>query len=224
MLALRELEVLDALDRGVGRADDALDELIFDRTGADPSELPLGARDRALIELRVATFGPLASVRINCVNCNEQLEAELDLTALPSDSAEADSIAVELDGRAVRVRLPRLADLRAARRADDPRVELIRRCCGDVRLDDMEITTVERAIEEADPMIDVSVELRCPACADDTNCRFDVSTHLWSEMERYGRRLTLEVHRLATRYGWTEAEVLALSPVRRRSYLELGSS
>jgi hypothetical protein len=31
----------------------------------------------------------------------------------------------------------------------------------------------------------------------------------------------LEVHALASHYGWTEPDVLALPPARRRAYLEM---
>jgi hypothetical protein len=40
-------------------------------------------------------------------------------------------------------------------------------------------------------------------------------------METYARRLLYDVHALASAYGWSEDEVLAVSPARRRCYLEM---
>ena len=37
-------------------------------------------------------------------------------------------------------------------------------------------------------------------------------------------RILREVHTLAAAYGWSEAEILALSPARRRVYLELAAA
>ena len=40
-------------------------------------------------------------------------------------------------------------------------------------------------------------------------------------VEMAARRLLPEVHALASSYGWSEKEILALSPARRRSYIAL---
>jgi hypothetical protein len=37
----------------------------------------------------------------------------------------------------------------------------------------------------------------------------------------HARSLLAEVHSLARAYGWTESEILALSPQRRSTYLEM---
>ena len=52
----------------------------------------------------------------------------------------------------------------------------------------------------------------------------DVPAFVWAEVDAWTRRLLVEVHSLAAAYGWNEHEILALSPVRRLSYLELASS
>jgi len=50
---------------------------------------------------------------------------------------------------------------------------------------------------------------------------FDILTYLWSEIEDWAQRLLLEVHTLALAYGWSERDILAMSPRRRRLYLEM---
>jgi len=50
---------------------------------------------------------------------------------------------------------------------------------------------------------------------------FDPAAFLLSEVDGYAARLTGEVHRLARAYGWSEASILEMSPVRRQRYLSL---
>lgn len=80
---------------------------------------------------------------------------------------------------------------------------------------------VVEALEAADPMGDLRVEVTCPACSHAWSAAFDVPGFLWEEVDRWARRTLLEVHTLASAYAWPEAEILRLSPTRRRLYLEL---
>jgi hypothetical protein len=48
-----------------------------------------------------------------------------------------------------------------------------------------------------------------------------VVNFLWSEIDGFCRRSLHQVHRLALAYGWTEAQILSLSPTRRGYYLGL---
>jgi hypothetical protein len=50
---------------------------------------------------------------------------------------------------------------------------------------------------------------------------FDVADYLWQELHAWAKDVLRSVHALAVAYGWREADVLALSPTRRRIYLEL---
>jgi hypothetical protein len=45
--------------------------------------------------------------------------------------------------------------------------------------------------------------------------------YLWTEVRAAARRLLLEVHALASSYGWREADVLEMSPPRRHAYLSM---
>ena len=49
----------------------------------------------------------------------------------------------------------------------------------------------------------------------------DIAGFFWAELDAWARRLLREIHTLARFYGWSEAEILALSPLRRRCYLEM---
>ncbi|MEL7046258.1 MAG: phage baseplate protein, partial [Pseudomonadota bacterium] len=75
-------------------------------------------------------------------------------------------------------------------------------------------------MEWADPQGNVELDITCPSCAEQWQSPFDIVAYLWSELEAWGQRLLGDIHALASAYGWTEAEVLAVTPWRRRQYLE----
>ena len=72
---------------------------------------------------------------------------------------------------------------------------------------------------EADPQGDVELALECPACGHAWRAGFDVASFLWAELDAWSRRTLDDVHVLASAYGWSENEILALGP-RRQHYLE----
>jgi hypothetical protein len=46
---------------------------------------------------------------------------------------------------------------------------------------------------------------------------------LWRALDRWARTALDEVRRLARGYGWSEQDILAMHPNRRRYYLERAS-
>jgi hypothetical protein len=140
-------------------------------------------------------------------------------------------VRVRHDGWDVRFRLPGVADLTAAARAADPRAALLTRCLVSARRDgtavpaaDLPVPVQRRiaeAVEAADPGADVTLNIGCPECGEATRAELDIASYLWTELDAWARDVLLDVHLLATAYGWSEPEILALSPVRRRYYLEL---
>jgi hypothetical protein len=128
----------------------------------------------------------------------------------------------------VRVRMPTTRDLAAIARAPDEasavRTLLERLVDGDGASDSspspVPLDRLTRALDEADPCIDVAIDMTCPACAHLWNAPFDIVEFLWEEIEVRARRLLDEVHVLASAYGWTETEILRLSDARRGAYLE----
>jgi len=70
-------------------------------------------------------------------------------------------------------------------------------------------------------MAEILVTLSCPVCGSECNQSLDIAAFLWEEIEARAKRLLMEVHALASAYGWTEKEILSLSECRRASYLEM---
>jgi len=81
------------------------------------------------------------------------------------------------------------------------------------------VSALADALGEADPLAAIVLALACPACGATTDVLLDPAALWWAEIERGARRTLVEVHRLASAYGWSET--LSLGPVRRAAYLEL---
>lgn len=187
--------------------------------------LPLGHRDRLLLDLRAGLFGPAVTFRAVCPCCGEALEAEIpDLRrgAPPTPGPHT----IDLDGHALRFRLPTGDDIAAAAVAPDPAAELVRRCllefAGPAHPD--LAGALLTASAELDPDADLRLELACAACSHVWSAAFDVVAFLSAELASRAPRLAREVALLARAFGWREADILALSPARRQLYLDLALS
>ena len=133
----------------------------------------------------------------------------------------------------VLLRPPTSADLLAAAEVppDRARAVVLARCVLDSRKGGRRVAAaalppavqerVAEAAAAADPRADITFDVPCPACGHRTKALLDPGAFLWEELDAWARGMLLDVHLLAAAYGWSEPEVLALSPLRRRRYLEL---
>jgi len=76
----------------------------------------------------------------------------------------------------------------------------------------------------ADPNADLLLNMVCPECSGQWSVGFDVPGYLWMEVRTWARRTFREVAVLAQAFGWSEAEIMAMSPSRRGDYLDLLSA
>jgi hypothetical protein len=83
------------------------------------------------------------------------------------------------------------------------------------------LARAESAMAEADPLAEVMVGLSCPECGSAFESDLDLGSFVWEEVGARARRLLQEIDTLARAYGWSEADVLALSEHRRSAYLGL---
>ncbi|MGD9527258.1 hypothetical protein [Pseudonocardia sp.] len=237
-VGLSGAQLLAVWEQGRGR--DQIDRGLVMWRAAEPdvpdAELavaPLGRRDAALLRLRTVTFGRHADCFVVCPACGAELEFDVDVDALVVDRPSEPSGHAEV-GRAgwrVRFRLPGAADVRAVRDERDPWLALARRCVVTAELDGApraaaDLPTevaqeVDAAMSGLDPQAELTLSMDCAGCGNRWDGRFDIGTYLWREIEVAGRRLLGEVDVLARAYGWSEDAILALSPGRRRSYLDL---
>ncbi|GAC1356110.1 MAG: hypothetical protein NVS4B11_00400 [Ktedonobacteraceae bacterium] len=199
--------------------------------------LSIGRRDAYLLTLRTHNFGWQLVSLATCPSCQEQLEISLLvadlLDAQPEQAADGVYI-VSVDEYTFHVRLPNSLDLAAivrSRDLDTARTHLMRRCIVQSMKDGLEVelamlpehvlATLSTHIEALDPLSEVHTDLDCPACGTRWQLLFDIVTFLWTEISVQARRLLREVHTLAHVYGWHEADILSMNPIRRQFYLEM---
>jgi hypothetical protein len=89
------------------------------------------------------------------------------------------------------------------------------------RWSESEIEEVAEKMALADPLAEIALSFECPVCQHNSEEVLDLSSFLWAEIETRAKRLLLEIHALATNYGWAESAILAMSDVRRATYLQM---
>ena len=226
-----------ALQHPLDRALTLLRAACPERGRAELGRMSVGVRDSLLLSLRERLFGGALRAVADCAQCGETLDLALTTGGLRAAPALVDPAApveheLEIDGIAIRFRLVDSFDLAAALSCDgaaETRRTLLDRVVIAAHREREPIGALPPAVEgrleerlaELDPQADVVLVLICPACDARWQAPFDVVSFLWSDIDRWARRLCGTVDALARVYGWSEADVLALSPYRRRIYLEL---
>ena len=198
--------------------------------------LPVGERDRRLLDLRRRTLGSSLESVARCPGCGLQVELAFTadaLTAVPPRETAYETV-LERGPLTLRLRLPTSEDLLAAEgcaTAAEARELLFRRSVLVARRDGSpvpveELTPEERAaaedaLAEADPQAEVRLTATCPGCGHRWQELFDAARFFAEELGVHARRLLGEVHALARAYGWNEGAILSLSARRRRAYLAM---
>jgi hypothetical protein len=229
--------------RDAGERQDAAERAVTILARAFPDEgaeamwrLSLGRRNGRLLDVRERLFGRRMEGYAECPHCGEPLELAMDTLALQNAPAETEASELELvtDDYAVRFRLIDSNDVQAAARErtlEAARALLVDRCVLEARHRDHRLAAAElpapvieqiaERMELCDPLADTTLALICPFCKNEWEIAFDIASFLDTEIQARARHLLWEVHTLAHAYAWSQEEILALSPRRRRDYLEL---
>ncbi len=237
---ITELALLSAWENGYGRpAPDRAVTLAAAVSGLPAdyvADLPLGACDRLLLELREQCFGARLDGLARCPRCGTELDVGLDVDELRAEGVcGADELraggasgadggrAVEVAGRTVTLRALTSRDIGSC---GGDRDRLLARCLvGEPVPPAAEVLdAVEARLDALDPQAARTIDLDCPSCRVSWAASVDVTEFVWTEVDRFARRLLHDIHTLATAYGWREADVLAISPARRRFYLQACTS
>ena len=202
------------------------------------SGLSIGSRDARLLALRKCMFGRQLDSITACPACRERLEFSMDVSDLGGSMSglTEERFQLAMDQYMVDFRSFNTRDLVAAAQYpddDEKYAVLMKRCVLDAHQDAEEIgpeklpphvlEALAARIAQTDPQADVQLALVCPTCAHRWDALFDIVSFFWSEIRSWAIRLLREVHVLASVYGWREADILAMTPLRRSLYLELAT-
>lgn len=198
----------------------------------------LGQRDRELLDLREYLFGPTLTGLTHCPQCHQPLEFAFTTTQIRAAGPTQDTpnpLVFEFEDIQIQYRLPNSYDLAALANSStdlsQARHLLLQRCILQVTrsgqslpLIDLAPTTLSALSTDMlahDPHLETTFTFQCPMCTSQWQTVFDIGAYLWTELSDQAKRLLNEVNILARNYGWREADILAMSSTRRRTYLAM---
>lgn len=208
----------------------------------------IGHRDACLLTLRERLFGSQLNGTTVCPQCRQRIELAFNASDIRVEPTMTHPIVpvdevmtLAAEGYRVHFRLPNTLDLEAIETNADVnqiREQLLHRCITSVvwegaekgdgepvnnptPLPTMLVDAIAERMAEADAQADTRIALSCPDCNHEWFSTFDIATYLAGEIHSWAKYLLREIHSLARAYGWREADILAMTPRRRRAYLEL---
>ena len=201
------------------------------------AQLSVGQRDGLLLALRQQLFGPQLACVADCPTCQDQAEITLKVADLQLPTPPVSlPLTLSVEGYEVQFRLPTGGDLvviATATNPDQAQQTLLNRCLisvhhqGNIVTDTpLPSTVLDRliaTIADMDPQADIRLNLTCPNCHHGWQLSFDIASFLQREIQTWAYRLLQDVHCLARAYGWSEAEIVAMTPQRRHLYVEMAS-
>jgi hypothetical protein len=216
---LDELTIEEACAAGQGAAQIA--SFLIGRCAADAKgpigieqarALSAGDREVVLRRIYAATFSNLLEAQVNCgAGCGELVSFEIDLAALDRVPAEAGPRhRVQIAQHVVECRVADGRDLETASHG----AQLALACVDGKRCDPDALASV---LARLDPNAECEIKLTCPGCGCEFSSWLDgfelIRRQVWTE-----GGILVQVDRLASAYGWAEADILALPRDRRLRY------
>lgn len=197
--------------------------------------LSIGDREFLIWHIRRRTRGDTVDAVVNCSSCDEKLDVSVTVDQLLHGAYEywPASHTETLAGTTVEFVVPTGAMQQAValRAIADPvgaAAELLQACIiaidGAVPTGPLPEAVSGELIDrfaELDPQAEALFEILCPHCDAGTTSVLDAGGHFLEEIEQRSRFLYREVHTLAWYYHWSEHDILALDPRKRRRYLAL---
>jgi hypothetical protein len=241
MHALTQAQLLDIWDAGSSASPWARAGLLLQAAWPENSAArwPLGVVNARLLELRRSVFGSWWKCVANCPACAQVAEVQLDITAMLAAAPNGDVADIQtwhvLDeaNGATRFRLPVLGDLARTDTVETPRASQLLHAIVEMPTSQTMIdasmlnqpipirSEIEQQLLQLDPLAAIDIVMDCPSCAHQWRAAADVIGMLWAELSAMAKRLLGDVARLAAVFGWSETQILALSPVRRQHYLDM---
>lgn len=199
-------------------------------TAGSAEKLAVCDCDRIFAALYLNYFGEQVESTVSCQTCGDSFElafslrnlmANLDaITPTKATGPDSDGIYTLEDGR--QFRLPTLSDRNAliGLEPESAITTLLKRCM--VHGDPMAgIDSLQAAMEEVGPVLDLDLDAQCPHCSTDQTVRFDIQTYMLRALIFEQRFLTREIHRIAMAYGWGHQEILNLPREERQTFVRL---
>ena len=199
-------------------------------------ELTVGERIEALLRIAFKPAGPEFMMALNCLNqnCRQKIELELAIQKLVdthSKSSNDRKVVVTLGERQLTLRKPTGRDqLRWLQDSWPDESTAMKNMIQTLivgtdsenpveNFSDEETQLINQALQKADPLVDFEVTVQCPYCDEAFPYEVDLQEIGLAALKRIQNQVLHVIHRLASKYHWTEHQIIALPPWRREQYL-----
>jgi hypothetical protein len=189
-------------------------------------DLPIGKRTECLLVLAALDGAQQFDADLRCPRCRQLFEVTFTIDELLEAGRGADWTVVEVrtEGAVRRFRRPTGRDQLAwlARNYPDE-AAVMAAMIASLALDDVDVpaSALEDALDEADPMVRAPVAAACPDCGCQIAHEIDLAGMALARLRRSHDSLFAAVDLLASRYHWSEAEILSLPEWRRARYVDM---
>jgi hypothetical protein len=213
------------------------DALLQAASDGEPRPRTIGERNARLANVHARLFGSEIALLSHCPACGTAVQFSGDCETLSMQAPSTSLMPTHrlvVDDHQVDFRLPDSADVAAASMCDteeDFARALLQRCvlacscgAGAIPPNQLPVSVLDalsRRMEALDPAACVSFDVDCPQCSTRWDARLDMAPLVWQKVQAAAERLLLDIDSLARAYGWTESDVLALTPTRRAAYLQM---
>lgn len=178
-------------------------------------------RNRLLLELYAATFGPTLQGFALCQSCGSAMEFDSNVEDLLSTLPEFD------EGEGGSVHAITSCMLLSALQEEDPlnRERLLLSLCSGrdpadlSALDESLLEKLRLSVSVANADAEMCCRIQCAECDEANRVDFDPAYFVWLAVRHRASVLMADVHDIASAYGWAESSILAMTSARREVYL-----
>lgn len=190
----------------------------------------LRSRLQYLIEIALNSSCSTLQFTHHCSDseCGEKIEFDIQLSDF-SQLEPGETLSLTLDEKAVEIRLPKGLDQQIWLASPElPLIELVQSLVlsidqqpvpTDWKIPSAWIAQISDALENADPLMTLTLDLLCPVCGGKNEIDLDLENRLVERLKLTQKSVLHEVHRLASIYHWTEAQIVDLPAWKRQFYL-----
>jgi hypothetical protein len=227
--AVRDSAILAALQTDFDTSAERLSAVLTAgyRNLPQPAALSILDRHAALLQLAFAHGQWPAWFVSACEECGKLLDVSVSPEEFrlqrPRERPDHGCVAVTGPGGAeYHCQIPN-GGHEALLEATAPDAPLFPLCCT-TAVDTADLPALEAAFEQAlaacSPTVETELRFACPHCRYDTGFWFQPLDWL----TRHTESVLLDVHQLASAYGWSEADILSMSTERRSNYISILAS
>ncbi|HRI60788.1 MAG TPA: hypothetical protein PK228_13715 [Saprospiraceae bacterium] len=184
-------------------------------------------RDRLLAVVYKQTYNAQIESTVQCQYCSAPFDLDFSLDDLLRHLQPDGILPEQTDGtfyleNGSRFRLPTGADEQSVSGLPTAQMAqvLLERCLleGDPAADGEK---AQQAMEQIAPVLQTEMLAHCPECEKEQQVHFDLQSFLLTRLKQGQKQVILDIHRLASNYHWSHAEILDLPRNMRRRYVEL---